>query len=77
MGEAGAVSAGIVHTSSPGAWIQTDARLAPGNSGGPLADSAGRVVGINSMVVNGMGIAISTAAVQRFLRRLPLGGDAV
>lgn len=75
MGATGAISTGIVHSTSPGAWIQTDARLAPGNSGGPLADSAGRVVGINCMVVDGMGVAISTTTVQQFLRRA-LRGDA-
>ncbi len=31
-------------------WIQHDAKISPGNSGGPLIDEAGRVLGVNSFV---------------------------
>ncbi len=47
--------------------IQADIRLYPGNSGGPLADARGRVVGINAMVVGGLGFAIPSRTVQTFL----------
>jgi serine protease Do len=57
-----------VHAASPGTLIEADIRLAPGNSGGPLADATGHVVGVNSMVANWMGVAISTAAIQQFLQ---------
>ncbi|MDE3137228.1 MAG: trypsin-like peptidase domain-containing protein [Acidobacteriota bacterium] len=66
LGVSGAVSLGILHSASDESCIEADIRLAPGNSGGPLADAAGRVIGINTMVANGMGIAVSAPAVERF-----------
>jgi serine protease Do len=66
----GAVSTGIIHR-PPGErpFLFADIRLAPGNSGGPLADAQGNVIGINSAVVNSLGCAVTSDAVQDFLRR--------
>lgn len=36
-----------------GTWVQTSTPISPGNSGGPLVDRQGRVVGANTMVVRG------------------------
>ncbi len=81
LGLAGSVTAGVVSalgrslpTRSAGAGrliedvIQTDAALNPGNSGGALADSHSRVVGINTAVAGvGLGLAVP---VNRTTRRI-------
>ncbi len=65
-GLVGALCAGVVQRRNP-RWVVADVRLAPGNSGGPLADGTGRVVGINSMVASGLAFAVPAEAVGRFL----------
>jgi serine protease Do len=66
------LTAGVVHAVAPShsggrRWIHADLRLAPGNSGGPLADTAGRVVGINTMIAGDLALAIPINDVRRFV----------
>lgn len=59
--------------------IQTDAALNPGNSGGPLFDSEGRVIGVNTMVRAGaenIGFAIPMGRVRTIVDRLREGRPA-
>lgn len=60
-------------------FIKSDVRLAPGNSGGPLLNARGEVVGVNSMILGGdMSVAIPSEVAAEWLagqpsRRVKLG----
>lgn len=74
LGFTGAVSSGVVHNAGLSDWICADVRLAPGNSGGPLANFHGEVLGVNTMVASGgLALAIPSRAVQSFLNRVVSG----
>lgn len=55
--------------------VQADIRLYPGNSGGPLLDARGRVIGVNTMVGGGLGFAVPSNAVERFLQEIGRSGE--
>jgi serine protease Do len=72
LGDSGATTAGVVrrpvvHGPHGRRWVEADVRLAPGNSGGPLADASGRVIGVNTMIAAGLALAVPSKAVKRFL----------
>lgn len=76
LGFSGAMTRGVVRGTGPvrglgkREWVQAEIRLAPGNSGGPLAGEDGRLIGINTMVVRGgMALAVPSAAVLDFALR--------
>ncbi len=63
--------------------IQTDAAINPGNSGGPLLDSAGRLIGMNTAILNatgasvGIGFAIPVDTLNRVVPQLIQKGQLV
>jgi serine protease Do len=78
LGFVGALTTGVVHAVGPlrrlgsEPWVQADVRLAPGNSGGPLADARGRVIGINTMVAGRLALAVPSNEVSNFLAADPI-----
>lgn len=77
LGEKDAVTAGIITRASE-AQLLTDAKILPGNSGGPLIDHQGQLLGVNTQKLmagqqagaEGFGIAISAARVRQVFPEL-------
>jgi serine protease Do len=82
LGVVGALSAGVVHAvgtvpgrlGPPGRagrfrWLQLDLEVAPGNSGGPVLDAEGSVVGITTMIVSGLTLAVPGEEALRWATR--------
>jgi len=63
--------------------IQTDAAVNPGNSGGPLLDSSGQVIGVNTAIESpvrgsvGIGFAVPINTAKLFLPQMLAGGKVV
>ncbi len=77
---AGTLTTGIVSRLEPERQlIQTDAALNPGNSGGPLLNSKGELIGINTVIFSpnntptGIGFAINATIAREFLKNAETG----
>ncbi len=53
-------------------WLQTDASISPGNSGGPLVNTAGEVVGLNALgIMQGdMGFAVPSVTIRHIVAQI-------
>lgn len=76
FGLAGTLTTGIVSRIERNGDLQTDARLNPGNSGGPLLNSRGELIGVNKSIISpdgrssiGIGFATSAIAARKFIQQ--------
>jgi serine protease Do len=86
VGMVGAASVGIVSAALPASpeqdereLVRADVLLRPGNSGGPLVDAAGHVLGVNAMVMGSLSLSVPSHLVARLLaaQERPLLGVGV
>jgi len=60
-------------------WLQTDAAISPGNSGGPLVNTAGEVVGLNTRGIlygGDLGFAVPSATIRHIVAQIREFGRA-
>ncbi len=60
-------------------WLQTDAAISPGNSGGPLVNTDGKVVGINTLAMpygGDMGFAVPSSVIKEIMPSIREYGSA-
>lgn len=82
LGFTGVLSTGVVHSSAPirgmgrQRWIRAGVQLAPGNSGGPLANAGGEVIGINTAIVHGLGVAAPSRSAVELVEALRRAAQA-
>jgi len=76
FGLSGTLTTGILSRIAKDGELQTDARLNPGNSGGPLLNSSGEIIGVNKAILSpdgrsntGIGFAISSTIAKEFMTR--------
>lgn len=74
FGLSGTLTTGILSRIAPNGDLQTDAALNPGNSGGPLLNSRGELIGVNKAILSpsgrgntGIGFATSTVVARNFV----------
>ena len=75
FGLAGTFTTGILSRIAPNGDLQTDAAINQGNSGGPLLNSRGEIIGVNKAILSpnrrggniGIGFATNATAVREFL----------
>jgi S1-C subfamily serine protease len=76
FGLSGTLTTGILSRVSPNGDLQTDAALNPGNSGGPLLNSRGELIGVNKAILSpggrgntGIGFATSVVIARDFIEQ--------